>query len=82
MENRNLWEAVGILCLKKAKTMLQEVALLDYDHNPSGVAEVVDKLVDIAIRIDALNLSWEAQTRYSILDPSDMQNHLLPKERN
>jgi transcriptional regulator with XRE-family HTH domain len=56
----NLWESVGNKCLAMAEAMLSEKTT-----PTAATVEVVEKLVDIAIRIDTLNLHWETKSRSS-----------------
>ncbi len=55
----NLWFDVGTKCLTHAKE------LLDRETAPTAATvETAQKLVHMAIEIDALNLQWEQQSRY------------------
>lgn len=54
----NLFEQVARQCLRKAKVMLEE------ETTPTAATvEMVEKLVDIAIKTDTLNLRWAEQSR-------------------
>ena len=55
----NLWEQVGNMCLKLAKKELERETV------PTGATvETVERLIRIAISIDALNLRWANQNQY------------------
>ena len=55
----NLWEDVGNLSLAKAKELLEK---MDTDPMETDL-EMVERLVEIAVKIDMLDLQWEVQSR-------------------
>lgn len=59
MDQDSLWEQVGSRCLELARRELNKETAPD-----AATLETVERLVEIAISIDELNLRWEAQTRY------------------
>lgn len=55
----DIWEKVGNKALKLAE------AILDKETVPTAeTVETVRGLVDIAVKIDTLNLLWAQKTRY------------------
>lgn len=56
MKPDSLWEMVGNECLEKALTMLDGKAVLSAEE-----AEAVRVLVETAIAIDRLDLSWASR---------------------
>lgn len=58
MSQDDLWQKVGTKCLNQA------IAVLDHTVTPTEeMANLVQKLVSVAIAIDQLNLQWAARTR-------------------
>jgi len=58
---KNLWQVVGNKCLKKAEELLNKETSISLDAEETVL--MVERLVNIAIAIDTLNLHWEAQNR-------------------
>ena len=59
MSQDDLWLKIGNKCLSQA------IAVLEHSVTPTeGMANLVQKLVSVAIAIDQLNRQWAAQTRY------------------
>ena len=72
----NLFEVVARHCLKKAKGILEK------ETTPTAATvEMVEKLTDIAIKIDTLNLRWAEQSRGGLWVYSGPAS-LNPKEEN
>ena len=59
MEKTNLWAQVANKCLNRALTILE-------NSESDGLFDMVEvqRLVQIAIAIDKLNLEWEKQTQF------------------
>ncbi len=55
----NAWMAVGNKCLDKALHLLDRETI-----STVGTVEAVKGLVEIAIKIDKLNLLWAQQSQY------------------
>ena len=54
-EIENVWATVANLCLDKSKKML-----LNEETPTAATVEVIEKLVNIAVAIDILNVNWAA----------------------
>ena len=58
MENENLWEKAGNLCLDLAIKILSE------ETAPTAeTVEAAQKLINMAISMDMLNLRWKTESR-------------------
>lgn len=56
---KDLWASVGNKCLSHADELLKGETV-----PTAATVETVEKLVEIAIAIDALNLRWTEQNRF------------------
>lgn len=61
MEQKNLWESVGNLCLLRAECLLKSETA-----PTAATVETVRTLVRTAIEIDKLNLLWEVQSQCGV----------------
>lgn len=68
MKPDSLWERVGNECLEKALTMLDGKAVLSAEE-----AEAVRVLVETAIAVDRLDLSWASRRAVA---PWDARRHM------
>lgn len=74
----NLWEAVGNGCLRQALQLLETKEI-----STAETVGMIERLVQIAIAIDGLNLRWAEQNRWqSSLAAGQGRPSLLQEVKN